>query len=1173
MSADEGTPLDEQCASLLAAWHEALLAGETATPLTGPEVTPELQARLERNLACLRLLEQTQRQVGRPVFAHRAPAGVNPNDLLATIGRFRIRRELGRGGYGIVFQAYDPQLDREVALKVPRPEAVLTPELRERFLREARAAAVLDHPNVVPVYDGGEVGPVCYIASAYCPGTTLDAWLKARAEPVPWREAAALMATLAEAVQHAHAQRVVHRDLKPSNVLLQIADGRRQKEKQADASSRQSAVVHLHSAIPKITDFGLAKFDSLEPEAVARQYETQTGAILGTPRYMAPEQAVGKSQGVGPAADIHALGAILYEVLTGRPPFVAETVLDTLEQVRSHEPLPPSRLRPKLPRDLETICLRCLQKDPAKRYASAGDLANDLGRFLAGEPIQARPIRAWERAVKWARRRPTAAALVAVSSLASLLFVASLVVGIVREKERREEIEQTSYYNGIASAEHEISAGNWGQGEELLEQCPQRLRGWEWHYLKRLRYSHTPPISLLPMGERISMTGGFDLAFHPDGRLLAIPGTDNSIQIWEASASHEKPVLTLRGHQHRVLSLMFSPDGRRLASASEDKTVKVWDITAGLEGREPVFTLCHPQPVIGVAFSADGRLLASASGEKDTPGGETNRGGEVRVWNTVSGKLLWTFLGQARPKPFVANPAFSPDGRWLAWGSVRNSVKVWDLTTGQEIYTLRGHTEPILSLTFSPDGNRLISAGLDHHVNVWDLRNAGQGVLAPQWTMPDFSTSVWCMALSPDGSRLAIGGPTADGNVRIYDMTSGTLLHTLRGDYRIVSVAFSPDGRRLAAAGHDRIIRLWDTRTGREVLRLRGHNDIVGCVLFSPDGQRLASASADGTVRVWDASLFDENADPRIRTLRADNGEFFGVDFSPDGRLLAAASADGLIKLWNIQTGQAHRSFHGHNGAVLCLAFSPDGRRLLSGSMDQTVKLWDVQTGDELPLPGRQTFSIQVRGVAFRPPDGKAFATVAQRMLQLWNAETGQQLFEREADPEFLNCVAFDRTGKRVATAGHNATAKVWDAQSGKLISKFNGHKTSVFCVAFHPMENCLASGDSDFNVKLWAADSPTGRAICTLSGHTDYVFGVAFSPDGKYLASASWKEVIVWDVSNFEKVKKLPPKFDRLAGKILWIAFSRDGKRLAAASGYKGKGEIKIWDAGLWERSVASSQ
>jgi tetratricopeptide (TPR) repeat protein len=345
-----------------------------------------------------------------------APAAPGAGDAPAegapvTIGRFRILRELGSGGFGLVFLAHDPLLCREVALKVPRPDALASPELRRRFRQEAQAAAGLAHPNLVPVYEAGEAGPVCYIASAYCPGITLAEWLKRQTEPVPWRQAAQLVATLAGAVEHAHRRGVVHRDLKPGNILLRKDEGGRMKDESDRSDS--SFILPPSSFVPMITDFGLAKV-----QAERCGDPTQSGAIVGTPSYMAPEQAAGISRYVGPAADVYSLGAILYELLTGRPPFQADTALEVLLLVRTEEPVPPARLRPKLPRDLQTICLKCLEKDPRRRYAGAQALADDLRRCLEGEPVHARPAPPWERAWKWARRRPAAAALVVFLGLA-----------------------------------------------------------------------------------------------------------------------------------------------------------------------------------------------------------------------------------------------------------------------------------------------------------------------------------------------------------------------------------------------------------------------------------------------------------------------------------------------------------------------------------------------------------------------------------------------------------------------------------------------------------------------------------------------------------------------------------------------------------------------------------
>jgi tetratricopeptide (TPR) repeat protein len=359
-----------------------------------------------------------------------APPAAPP---LSRLGRFRIHRELGRGGFGVVFLAYDARLGREVALKVPRPEALASPELRARFQQESRVAATLDHPAIVPVYEAGEEGGVCYIASAYCPGPTLAAWLREHGDPVSPADAARLVAALAEAVAHAHGRGVLHRDLKPANVLLSFS-----RDPEGSAIPALPSGSRLNDLVPRITDFGLAKLMSDEATLPKQEGQTHSGAVLGTPAYMAPEQAGGGARTVGPAADVYALGVILYELLTGRPPFRGDTPLDTLLLVRTAEPLPPARLRPRLPRDLNTICLKCLHKEPGGRYAGAAELAADLRRFLAGEPVRARPASAWERGVKWARRRPAAAALIAVSTAAVLTVLAVVLVANARLRRERD---------------------------------------------------------------------------------------------------------------------------------------------------------------------------------------------------------------------------------------------------------------------------------------------------------------------------------------------------------------------------------------------------------------------------------------------------------------------------------------------------------------------------------------------------------------------------------------------------------------------------------------------------------------------------------------------------------------------------------------------------------------
>jgi tetratricopeptide (TPR) repeat protein len=376
--------------------------------------------------------------------------------------RFQILRALGRGAFGEVYLAYDTHLRRDVALKMPRGEILLTPELRSRFRQEARAAAGLDHPHIVPVFDAGEEGSTCFIASAYCPGITLAEWLRRRSVPVPHRLAADLLVKLAEAVEHAHTHGVLHRDLKPSNVLLEVST----KEGTDDDASALN---------PRITDFGLAKLVDIEPGTETRAAATMSGVILGTPSYMAPEQADGRGSSAGPAADVYGLGAIFYEVLTGRPPFQEDSTLETLMLVRSQDPVPPSRLRPRLPRDLETISLKCLHKQPHGRYASAKTLADDLRRFLAAQPIIARPTPVWERAVKWARRNPARATLavaLVVSAVAFTGVIGAANVGLKRERDRAEARRKEAVAN-LGKARDAVDRLLTRVSEERLRDIPQ----------------------------------------------------------------------------------------------------------------------------------------------------------------------------------------------------------------------------------------------------------------------------------------------------------------------------------------------------------------------------------------------------------------------------------------------------------------------------------------------------------------------------------------------------------------------------------------------------------------------------------------------------------------------------------------------------------------------------
>lgn len=455
MANDDRNRDDDDFVDRLANIEEALSDGHALAPT--PQVTPELNARLKKGLQALQALRQLRSPRRLP-----PTIGVQVGDTWNTVahgpiprnlGRFQIQRELGRGGFGIVFLARDPKLHRDVALKVPHSSALLDDGLRERFRREAQAAAHLEHPHIVSVFETDEQGPFCWIAYAYCPGISLGEWLAHQTAAIPVQETAQLISTLADAVQHAHDRGVLHRDLKPANILLQISESRADIDLgETKGPSTPSALFHLHSAIAKVSDFGLAKKIDEVGDV------TRPGSVLGTPAYMSPEQASGRRD-LDQSTDIYALGTILYEMLTGRPPFRGESDLDTLQLVQNTEPVPPRHLRPKLPRDIETICLKCLDKDPARRYKSAGDLRDDLKRFLNDEPVQARRISRTARFGRWCRRRPAVASLIA----ALLIAIGVGGYGMTREY-RRANSERIT-----AIAERDRSLRLLAQAHNLLD--------------------------------------------------------------------------------------------------------------------------------------------------------------------------------------------------------------------------------------------------------------------------------------------------------------------------------------------------------------------------------------------------------------------------------------------------------------------------------------------------------------------------------------------------------------------------------------------------------------------------------------------------------------------------------------------------------------------------------
>ena len=1032
---------------------------------------------------------------------------------------------LARGGMGAVYKARQVALDRVVALKVILAGAHADADERRRFRSEALAAARLRHPNVVQVFEVGEHEGLPYLALEFVEGGNLDQAL--RGTPQPVRVAAALVEVLAGAVQHAHEQGVVHRDLKPANVLLSLSREPLASAMSPDALARDS---RLNECVPKITDFGLAKMLEGSPA------QTHSGTILGTPSYMAPEQAAGKGKEVGPPADVWALGAILYECLTGRPPFKGANASETILQVLEDEPAPPSRLLPRVPRDLETICLKCLRKEPHQRYASAAELARELRCFLEGRPIQARPQGRLERLGRWCRRNP---ALAAAAALAATLLAATVVLSILfalsqaaardRAEELVRDLQQTDRQRRrftrlsarlvLNQGQARCEQGDVAIGLLMLARGLEIVPADEPETAASLRTalaawgSQLRPLrAMLPHQDRISA-----LAFSPDGRTILTATGDRTARLWD-TATGEPISPVLRHREGRVLAVAFSPDGRMAVTTGDDCTARRWDTATGAPSGPP---LSHPTTVGTVAFSPDGQTLLTGAYD-----------GTIRLWEANTGRQRGPTLDTPRRDAAIRAVAFHRDGHTFLTAGDDGTARLWKVSTGEPQGRTMRHEKQIIRAIYSPDGKTILTASRDRTARLWDAVT-GQPLPVPPLRHEDF---VLAVAFSPDGKSILTG--SMDKTVRRWDSTTGKPLGPpLRHFYHVQDVAFSPDGKTILTASNDWTARLWDAATGEPLGPPFQHPRPVGRAAFSPDGRTILTGCDDGAVRVWATAT--GVIPPRILSHK---DQVAAAAFSPDGTTVLTGCNDHTAQSWDVVTGERKGSPLPHGNRVYAVAFSPDGKTLLTGSWDNTARLWDAATGEPRGTVFRHDEKVFA---AVFSPDGKRILTGSHdNTARLWDAGTGRQI-HRLPHRAAVWGVAFSPDGQTLLTGGWDRAAYRWNAATGKRIDPPLPHTDGVWSVTFSPDGKTLLTGSWDHTARLWVA--ATGAPINAPIQHPDRIYATAFSPDGKrILTGCSDGTIRLWEAAT---AQALGPPLRHGPGDVNSLTFSPDGRTILSAS------------------------
>jgi len=1118
---------------------QVVAAEEAGRPIDGESLAakhPQFAAELREFIANRRRMQQ----LAAPLREAAPGGGASNGHARGTIryfGDYELLDEIAAGGMGIVYKARQVSLNRIVAVKMILKGTLATEDDVKRFRAEAEAAASLQHPGIVAIHEVGLHEGQHYFSMDYVDGQSLASL--PREKPLSARQAAEFVREAAVAVHAAHQQGTLHRDLKPSNILI----------------DRQGRV--------RITDFGLAK------QITGNSDLTLTGQILGTPSYMPPEQALSKRSLIGTASDVYSLGAVLYELLAGRPPFRGESPAETLRQVETLDPISPRLLSPTTPRDLETICLKCLDKEPHKRYATAQLLADDLIRFLRGEPIHARRARAWERGLKWVRRHPTAAGMVLASTVALLALVG---VAVGQSYNRRLQ----TLNNALASAKAslEIKNSQLERAKTSLESSNRKLESAsaklehaltdaQGERAKARRYLYAARMALVQRAERENQIGRVVQLLRS-----VIPDTADQEDLrefewnylWRKYHGEESRV---RGHMGPVTAVAFSPDDRWVASGSADRSIRIWDLGTGLEHRR---FAGHQGEVKSIAFSKEGDRLISASED-----------GSLRLWSLQTGQELRSFTDAlpVNEKPRLTACTFSSDGLHVACSSEKGTVRVWDVSTGKMVDEWTGQgIEHARGLAFHPDG-RTLAGGNSNGVKFWQPLDRQIRPLHDVPASPGRTNTN--LAFSPDGKRVIWGytvpasskGPGPNGRVTVWDVESNALVWSLGFPGIVMCVAYSPSGDSFAAAGLEQSVRIWNATTGEESCALFAQ-DAIRSIAYSPDGSRLAAGTEDRMVMLWSLPKHEQ------RTLQegvANVAQFpalaNSVSFGARGQALAAVYK-GQVLVWDGRTGRPIQQMS-DGGIYRRIAVAPRGDWIAGASRRGVLR--EVFTGKETihlqgsgeeqengALAGSMAYAISQDETLVAVASGKKLATV-------YRVSTGEPVRSFELR-EWVSSVAFSPDARLLAVgsafwspgADNRGKLQVWETATGNVVLPMQSFPLDVWWLAFSPDGSLLAAAMGDYQdvgadlgrVRIW--NTATWEVVHDLRGHSRCVWSLAFNPRGTRLASAGGQwyrrstpcgEVKLWDTTTGEELLTIPDP----NGAVYGVAFSPDGRQLATAS------------------------